>query len=644
MGEFELLDRDGLARIGRLSTPHGPIATPALLPVVHPDPARQPVAPKELRRRFGLGAVITSSYIIWRTPPLAALAEERGVHGLIDFDGPVMTDSGAFQQHAYGHVEVTDEQILTFQGRIGTDIATVLDVFTEPDAKRETVERDVRETAERATRARARRTGLLAVPVQGGLDPELRRASAAAASSTGDVLAVGGVVPLMERYRFADLARVLIAARPSLAPEGVVHLFGTGHPMTFAFAALFGVDLFDSSAYLKFARRGMLMFPEGSVALDGIEEPICHCSLCDKVPLREVRTLGPPEREQRLAEHNLLVCAEEVARVRQAIRDGTLWELAERRSTGHPALTAGMRVAVRGARVFLPTEPESRRTFRSTVATTGIRPSVIRFLARLDSFKSGRGPYRELPFVPLTTVALRGLPSATTDGVAIYWQVPRPVGPVPIELADVYPVGCYLAPEEFDARPDGPSLDEALEGLSVDRDRDWTEVWTARQVDALLAWRYGPDLASTLRSVGVVGRRSPRTGRLRRIDRDGTILFHVGAEGIARPTFEGAKLLHVHLPHPSERIVVAPDAVPFVREGRSLFSRFVAGGDRRLVPGASAMLVDESDLLLAVGRLVLAPSEMGRMARGVAVRVTGHARGEAPPEAEEPDESGAPTP
>ncbi|HKV89778.1 MAG TPA: tRNA guanosine(15) transglycosylase TgtA, partial [Thermoplasmata archaeon] len=340
MGEFELLGRDGLARLGRLATPHGPIETPALLPVVHPDPTRQPVAPRELRRRFGLGAVITSSYIIWRTPPLATVAEERGVHGLLDFDGPVMTDSGAFQQHAYGHVEVTPDQILAFQGRIGTDIATVLDVFIEPDAPRLVAEEGVRETSARATRARAGRAGLLAVPVQGGLDAELRRQSAAAASSTGDVLAVGGVVPLMERYRFADLARVLIAARPGLAPEGVVHLFGTGHPMTFAFAALFGVDLFDSSAYLKFARRGIVMFPEGSVALDDLEENVCRCVLCDEVPLTQLRRRPPPERERRLAEHNLLLCAEEIARVRQAIRDGTIWELAERRSTGHPALAA----------------------------------------------------------------------------------------------------------------------------------------------------------------------------------------------------------------------------------------------------------------------------------------------------------------
>jgi 7-cyano-7-deazaguanine tRNA-ribosyltransferase len=637
MGEFELLARDGLARIGRFSTPHGPIETPALLPVVHPDPSRQPVSPTELRRRFGLGAVITSSYIIWRTPPLREVAEERGVHGLLDFDGPVMTDSGAFQQHAYGHVEVTDTQILHFQGRIGTDIATVLDVFVEPDVPREVAERGVAETTERAVRARSDRAGLLAVPVQGGLDPGLRYESASAASRTGDVLAVGGVVPLMERYRFADLARVLIAARPGLAPEGVVHLFGTGHPMTFAFAALFGVDLFDSSAYLKFARRGTLMFPEGSVSIDSIQERICRCALCEVVPLVDVARLPPPERERKIAEHNLLVCAEEVARIRQAIRDGTLWELAERRSTGHPALTAGLRAAIRGTRIFLPTEPESRRTLRSTVATTGLRPSVIRFLARADLFRQGRGPSRLLPFVPLTTVALRTLPAETRDGTPLWWDVVRPVGAVPLELSDVYPVGCYLAPEEFDSRPRTGGFAEALDGLDVDRDRDWSTVWTRRQVDALIAWRYGPAAAAALEKVGLVGRRSPKTGRLRRVEREGTIVFHVGTDGLLRPTWKGAQLLHPILPAPESRVVVAPDAVPFVREGRSLFSRFVAGGDLALVPGANAQLVDGDDALLAVGRLLLAPGEMGRLRRGVAVRVTGHERGEEPAAPDEDD-------
>jgi 7-cyano-7-deazaguanine tRNA-ribosyltransferase len=399
--------------------------------------------------------------------------------------------------------------------------------------------------------------------------------------------------------------------------------------------------VFDSSAYLKFARRGMLMFPEGSVPIDGLHENVCRCALCDRIPLPEVAKLAPEERELRIAEHNLSVSAEEVARVRQAIRDGTMWELAERRSTGHPALAAGMRAAIRGTRVFLPTEPESRRAFRTTVATSGLRPAVIRFLARLDAFKTGKGPYRSLPFVPLTTPALRTLPAETLDGVALYWEVMRPVGAVPLELTDVYPVGCYLAPEEFDPPPRTGSVAEALDGLAVDAHRDWLPDWTRRQVHALLAWRYGPDAAGALASERLEGRRSPKTGRLRRVDRDGAIVFHVGTDGLARPTWKGAELLHAHLPYPQSRVVVAADAVPFVRQGKTLFSRFVRGGDGTLVPGASALLVDESDTLLAVGRLLLAPGEMGRLERGAAVRVIGHAKGD---EAPEPDEAEAPSP
>ncbi|HUI38800.1 MAG TPA: tRNA guanosine(15) transglycosylase TgtA, partial [Thermoplasmata archaeon] len=444
MSEFELRERDGLARLGRLATPHGAIETPALLPVVHPDPERQPIPPSEIRRRFGLSAMITSAYITWRTPPLRTRAESEGIHGLLRFDGPVMTDSGAFQQHAYGSVEVTDEAIVSFQRRIGSDIVTVLDEFVEPDAPLDAATRGVDVTTERARRARELHKGLLAVPVQGGLHAPLRYRSAADASETGDVLAVGGVVPLMERYRFADLARVLLAARGGLTPGAAVHLFGTGHPMTFAFAALFGVDLFDSSAYLKFARRGALLFPDGTIAIDDLREPVCRCALCHEIPLLEVARLPAAEREVRIAEHNLLESAQEVAQVRQAIRDGTLWELAERRAAAHPALQAGLRTTVRGVRAFLETEPESRRVFRAVGSTSTLRPAVIRFLARVDRYRAGKGGYRLHARVALVPSTLRGIPTENRSGEAVLWECPTPIGRVPLELTEIYPIGCYL--------------------------------------------------------------------------------------------------------------------------------------------------------------------------------------------------------
>ena len=108
--------------------------------------------------------------------------------------------------------------------------------------------------------------------------------------------------------------------------------------------------------------------------------------------------------------------------------------------------------------------------------------------------------------------------------------------------------------------------------------------------------------------------------------------FVVGDDGLPRPTFRGGTRLRPLLSGGQGRVVVAEDAVPFVRSGRSLFSRFVVGADPTLAPDASALLVSAGDELLAIGRLLLAPHEMGRLARGVAVRVTSHP---AAPEGEE---------
>ncbi|HEV2449451.1 MAG TPA: tRNA guanosine(15) transglycosylase TgtA [Thermoplasmata archaeon] len=625
MTGFELLHRDGFARIGRFPTPHGSIETPALLPVVHPDPQRQAIPAAELGPHFGLNAAITSAYILWRQPELRAQAERVGLHRSLGFDGPLMTDSGAFQQHAYGHVEVGPEEILEFQGRIGSDIATVLDIFVETDATNEEATRGVEETSARAGRARGARSGLLAVPVQGGAFADLRYRSAADASRVGDLLAFGGVVSLLEQYRFSELAAQLLAARPALAPEKPLHLFGAGHPVVFAFAALFGVDLFDSSSYHKFARRGAAMFPEGTVPLDSIREAVCDCRACRERPLPELARLEPAERERGLARHNLAICALEIARVRQAIRDGTLWELAERRAAGHPALAAGLRTAIRGARQFAVVEPDSRDSFRWSSALSTLRPAVIRFLARMGAWKIGRGPVRFHPRIRLTPASLRSLPSHAADERPIAWEAPTPIGPVPIELLELYPVGCWLGPEEFEPRA-APEAPDAVEPDPAEDESRRLDRWTERHITGLFRWMYGSAAAEGAATWRLAPIRSPRTGRLRRLDRDGATWFVVRNDGLLQPTWAGGQALHALLPSPQGRVRVLPDAVPFVEEGRTLFSSFAAPADVGLSPGASALLVDEGDRLLAVGRLLLAPGELGRFRRGLAATVLSHAR------------------
>ena len=109
---FEITRRDGLARIGRFETRRGVLETPALLPVINPK--INTVSPRELYDEFGFRALITNSYIIKNSPELSAAAQEVGLHELLDFPGVIMTDSGTFQSHMYGEVEVTNEEMVEY--------------------------------------------------------------------------------------------------------------------------------------------------------------------------------------------------------------------------------------------------------------------------------------------------------------------------------------------------------------------------------------------------------------------------------------------------------------------------------------------------------------------------------------------------
>ena len=126
---FEVKYRDGMGRLGELHTPHGVIETPTLLPVVNPKKLTLSVDELE---ECGATALITNSYLIWKEKEFRERATKEGVHGLLNWDKPIMTDSGTFQAYMYGEVEVLPEEIINFQKKIKTDIGTMLDVFTIP--------------------------------------------------------------------------------------------------------------------------------------------------------------------------------------------------------------------------------------------------------------------------------------------------------------------------------------------------------------------------------------------------------------------------------------------------------------------------------------------------------------------------------
>jgi 7-cyano-7-deazaguanine tRNA-ribosyltransferase len=176
-------------------------------------------------------------------------------------------------------------------------------------------------------------------PIQGGLFPELRRKSAIEmAKFDFSVHPIGGIVPVMERHLYKDYAKIMLSTLPNLPANRPVHMFGCGHPMLFPMSIALGADLFDSAAYALFARDGRLLTPWGTEKIANLVEwPVTTPSIASVTP-EEVRSMDGKERTKLLSKYNLEVTLAELARCKQAVRDGTIWRMAERRSHQHPAL------------------------------------------------------------------------------------------------------------------------------------------------------------------------------------------------------------------------------------------------------------------------------------------------------------------
>ena len=337
-GKFEIIARDGQARLGKLHTKHGIVQTPCLLPVINPN--IRTIEPREMWDKYGIQALITNSYVIWKHEKLKSVALSDGVHSLLDYPGMIMTDSGTFQSYVYGDVEVGVEEIVQFQKDIGVDVATMLDVFTRPDMTYSQVKEAVNETVKRSTPSiSTAQEMMLNGPIQGGIFPELRAMSAKKMSELDfSVHPIGGIVPVMEQQKYTNLAKIMLATKSNLSPNRPVHMFGCGHPMLFPMLIALGADLFDSAAYVLFARDGRLLTPWGTEKISEMEEwPIIMPSVSNHTPA-EVRKMNKEDRTILLSRFNLEVTLQELSRCRQAVRDGTIWRLAERRSHQHPAL------------------------------------------------------------------------------------------------------------------------------------------------------------------------------------------------------------------------------------------------------------------------------------------------------------------
>lgn len=413
------------------------------MPVVNPN--IQTIKPSELRE-FGAEIIITNSYIIYRKPELRERALSEGLRSLLGFDGPIMTDSGSYQLSVYGQVEVNNAQIVKFQQGIGSDIGVPLDIPTPPGVPRERAEAELEVTLERAKEALALKGDmLLAAPVQGSTFPELReRAARELSQHDFDVYPLGAVVPLMESYRYSDLVDVIVASKKGLSPAAPVHLFGAGHPMMFSLAVALGCDLFDSASYALYAKEGRYMTVRGTYHVDDLQYLPCSCPVCSSHGADEL--IKSEHREELLARHNLYVTFAEMREVKQAIKEGSLWELVEQRCRTHPRLLDGLRRALYHAEWIEKFQPEPKSTFFYSGPESALRPEVLRYRKRLRNFDlKGR-------------VLIRADRLDNEDEFDWVLEFKPPFGAYPAELKETYPFNAEVADE-----PDYESLTVALQ-------------------------------------------------------------------------------------------------------------------------------------------------------------------------------------
>jgi 7-cyano-7-deazaguanine tRNA-ribosyltransferase len=376
------------------------------------------------------------------------------LHKFLDYDGAVMTDSGAYQILVYGDVDISPKEIVQYQEQIGSDIATILDIPTGWHVTEQHARQTVNETLSRAKllfKQKTRDDILWVGPVQGGRYLNLVAHSARQMSKLPfQIHALGSPTEVMERYRFDVLVDMIMTAKMNLPPDRPLHLFGAGHPFMFALAVALGCDLFDSAAYSLYAKEGRYMTEDGTHRLNELDYFPCQCPKCTNATPKQVLELPPKEREVFLAEHNLYVCAAEIRRIKQAIRDGRLWEHMEMRAHSHPALyTAVKRLAK--YKHFIekhsPSVKPSGLFYYNSLSL--IRPEVVRHAKLLAERYTPTRQVKTLVLVPQAATKpfhksaeyrkfRKKLKHEIADANVCFYAAP--FGVVPIELDEVYPL------------------------------------------------------------------------------------------------------------------------------------------------------------------------------------------------------------
>jgi queuine tRNA-ribosyltransferase len=374
---FEIGARDGAARTGTIHTAHGPIETPAFIPLA----TKGSVRGLEGEEVAGLGyqLILGNTYHLFVSPGPERIAAAGGLHGFMGWKRALITDSGGFQVFSLAHggvanevkgsgrsggehgskVEITEqgarfrsyrdgselfvspEVSMRVQAALGSDIALVFDECTPFHADREYTARSTERThrwLDRCLQWHAQkgpeRQAIFGI-VQGGVYEDLRRESAAAVAAAGvDGIAIGGTLGRDKEEMHAVLA-MTAPLLPEAAPK---HLLGIGEVDDLLGGIALGLDVFDCAVPTRLARHGVALAPdpEKRFRLDlrksgweGNREPLvegCPCPACQRHDRDYISYLSRAEEltaVRLIVIHNLTYMHELTTRARAAIAAGS---------------------------------------------------------------------------------------------------------------------------------------------------------------------------------------------------------------------------------------------------------------------------------------------------------------------------------
>ncbi|MFL6796875.1 MAG: tRNA guanosine(34) transglycosylase Tgt [Xanthobacteraceae bacterium] len=317
---FQLLASDAGARCGTVTTPHGPVSTPAFMPIGTQGTVKG-MTPEAVRAT-GADIVLGNTYHLMLRPGAERIALLGGLHAFMQWPHAILTDSGGFQvmslaslrkvdargvtfrSHLDGALlELTPERAVEIQSLLGSDIAMQLDECLKLPAPRPEIERAMRlsldwaERCRRAFKGAAQGRALFGI-VQGGDDRELRVTSARELLDIGfDGYAIGGLAVGEPQ---ALMLRIVEEVAPLLPSECPRYLMGVGTPEDLMEAVARGIDMFDCVLPTRNGRHGVAFTRFGPINLRNAR----HAE--DARPLDEQSSAPAARRYSRAYLHHLV--------------------------------------------------------------------------------------------------------------------------------------------------------------------------------------------------------------------------------------------------------------------------------------------------------------------------------------------------